>query len=251
MDGLAIPAWPCAVQDACPAIVLTSALDVPSLESCGGKNGMALSDPSAAVAPQPVVPQSSTVKRARQSRAGSKAVRRPAAAQGKKKAARRLKKPRLVDDEAEQDDDSDLDDTRSVDEESMGSLAEFVVDDETEIEREIRESRLKQKEAHPLDGIDPSNIVVGKRQRKKPERYIDPHYWQIMTQDMDEDEVRQFEQEMEHEDQQEAEQGAPVEEDDEYRAAEEEEEEEEDDESEETSEDDKTPPEEVIESDDE
>ena len=133
-------------------------------------------------------------KRTRKTReGGSKAARR-------KGPSAKKRRKRLIDDEAADGESDGDDDTRSVDEDSVGSLAEFVVEDETELQREILESRVKQREADPLDDIDPSNIITGKRQRKKPTRYIDPNYWQLMTQDMDEEEVQEFEKEVETED---------------------------------------------------
>ena len=145
-------------------------------------------------------------KRTRKTReGGSKAARRKGPSAKAKK-----RRKRLIDDEAADGESDGDDDTRSVDEDSVGSLAEFVVEDETELQREIRESRVKQREADPLDGIDTSNIITGKRQRKKPTRYIDPNYWQLMTQDMDEEEVQEFEKEVETEDKEEEDKGPPV-----------------------------------------
>jgi hypothetical protein len=129
------------------------------------------------------------------------------------------KKRRVIDDDDEEaePDESDLDDTRSVDDESVGSLVEFIVDDEKAIEEEIKQSK-SITVVDPLDGIDPSNIVTGKRQRKKPERYQDPHFWQLMTQDMDDSEIEQFEEEVKKEDE---EQPDAPEEDEEFRVSEE------------------------------
>lgn len=140
----------------------------------------------------------------------------------KKKRTRRI----IEDDDEVEPDESDLDDTRSVDDESVGSLAEFIVEDEKAIEEEIKQSK-RIKVVDPLDGIDPSNIITGKRQRKQPERYQDPHFWQLMTQDMDDSEIEQFEEEVKKEDE---EQPDVVEEDEEFRVSEEASEEEDEDE---------------------
>ena len=165
-------------------------------------------------------------------RSGSKANRR---AEPKKTQKQPKKNPsrkrRLVDDEAEPDDSDLNDESSSDDDESIGSLAEFIVDDEEEIKAEEKESRKKQKNEDPLDGIDPSNIITGKRQRKKPERYVDPNYWKIMTQDMDESEVEEFENDIEKEDVEEEEKGDVdggdnPSEDEDFKVTEEEEEEE-------------------------
>lgn len=138
----------------------------------------------------------------------------------KKKRTRRI----IDDDDEVEPDDSDLDDTRSVDDESVGSLVDFIVEDEKAIEEEIKQSK-RIKVTDPLDGIDPSNIVTGKRQRKQPERYQDPHFWQLMTQDMDDSEIEQFEEEVKKDDE---EQPDAAEEDEEFRVSEEVSDEEED-----------------------
>lgn len=122
------------------------------------------------------------------------------------------RRSRLVDDEAEPD-SSDLEvDERSEDEESIGSLKDFIVENEEDVVAEIKQSREieKQKENDPLDGIDTSNIISGKRTRRAPTRYVDPDYWNLMTQDMDEEEVAEFVNEVVKEEKE----PEPVEEDD-------------------------------------
>jgi hypothetical protein len=141
-------------------------------------------------------------------RSGSKSNRHTESKKTKKQSKKKpAKKRRLIDDEAEPDDSDLNDESSSDDDESIGSLAEFIVNDEEAIKAEEKESRKKQKEADPMDGIDPSNIITGKRQRKKPERYVDPNYWKIMTQDMDDSEVEEFEKDLEKEDVEEEEKG--------------------------------------------
>jgi hypothetical protein len=130
-----------------------------------------------------------------------------------KKNKKQPRRKRIVDDEAEEEEENESDleeDERSEDEESIGSLKDFIVEDESEIEKEIKKSRKElKKNSNPLDGIDPSNIVTGKRQRKAPQRYVDPNYWGLMTQDMDEEEVAEFEKEVVHEDHKTVEEGDP------------------------------------------
>lgn len=103
-------------------------------------------------------------------------------------------------DDYEDDDEDDYEDERSEDEESIGSLKDFIVDDE-EVEKDISRAKKERKsKKDPLDGIDQSNIVTGKRRRKPVSRYIDDQYWKLMTADLDEKEVDEFVREVEEED---------------------------------------------------
>ena len=91
------------------------------------------------------------------------------------------KKKKHYDDEDDDDDEVDdcYDEERSEDEESVGSLKDFVVDQEDE---DITiQSHAVEEEEKPLKNIDVSNIIQGKRKRKPPKRYFDKDYLKIMS----------------------------------------------------------------------
>jgi hypothetical protein len=83
------------------------------------------------------------------------------------------------------------------DDDSVGSLEDFIVDDD-QVE-DLPEPQPEDNE-EKLDFINPTNIVIGKRVRKPTQRYVDPDYWKLMTNDMTKEEKRQFEKEMVEED---------------------------------------------------
>jgi hypothetical protein len=79
---------------------------------------------------------------------------------------------------------------RSEDEESIGSLADFIVADEEE-DGDVEPESPSEPESKN-DGIDHSNIITGKRRRKPVTRYLDPDYWKLMTKGEDEKEIEEF-----------------------------------------------------------
>ena len=100
--------------------------------------------------------------------------------------------------ENDEDEDEDIESDRSEDEGSVGSLEDFIVDDKA-VARDIREAKLKRKR-DPLEGIDTTNIVPGKRQRKAVNRYMDKDFWKLMTADVDEEDMDKLVTEIEEED---------------------------------------------------
>ena len=111
--------------------------------------------------------------------------------------------PRLLDErrsEVEKTDD-EYENVRSEDDESVGSLKDFIIDDDDEVDEvdATKVNELKQEIKPPLDGINTANIIEGKRPRRSTQRYVDPQYWELMTQDMADDEIKEFIKEVTHE----------------------------------------------------
>ena len=117
-------------------------------------------------------------------------------------APKRTKKNPTVDDA-----DDEHDETRSVDSDDAGSLEEFIVDDEHDGEESEEEGSVAsepapltkdEERARDLDGIDPSNIVLGKRTRKTTQFYEQTvfnttEYRKMMLDDVPPDEMHALE----------------------------------------------------------
>jgi hypothetical protein len=138
------------------------------------------------------------IDKGKKPRGGKQSRRQKAAAKPKKSAKSRGRKRKASSDDEHEwgviDEVTGME-VRSDDEDDDGEdLKGFIVnsdEDDVEISDEEKPSK-----SNPLSGVDPSNIITGKRRRKPAKRYVHPDYWKMMTKALKPEEKAEFEEEL-------------------------------------------------------